>query len=100
MVRVPTKINFVSFSFATVGAYTRRSTSSSIKIDRRKARERESLATFFDENRRAVSSINSSSGDAEPYQVLFAIKMKARAHRGAEGTTPIIPVTTACPEDC
>ena len=56
-------------------------TFSCIKIDERKARDRE-LATF-DENRRAVGMLN-------------PMRDKNEKHRGREGTTP---VTTACPED-
>ena len=57
-------------------------TFSCIKIDPRKARERELAA--FDENRRAVG-------------MLTPMRDKnGGTYRGGEGTTP---VTTACPED-
>ena len=57
-------------------------TFSCIKIDQRKARDRE-LATF-DENRRAVGMLSPMRDKNEG------------TYRGGEGTTP---VTTACPED-
>ena len=57
-------------------------TFSCIKIDQRKARQRE-LATF-DENRRAVGMLNPLRDENEG------------TYPGGEG---MAPVTTACPED-
>ena len=75
---MPTKINSrVQFS---PSAHTRRDFSY-VKIDQRKARERE-LAKY-DENRRAVGMLNPMRDKNEG------------TYRGGDGTTP---VNTACPE--
>ena len=74
------KINFVS-SILPECTYSG-GNFSCIKIDQRKAQERE-LATF-DENRRAVGMLNPMRDKNEG------------TYRGGEGTTP---VSTACPED-
>ena len=77
---MPTKINFAS-SILTEYTYVLVGTFSCTKDDQRKARERE-LASF-DENRRAVGTLN-------PMRV-----KNEGTYRGGKGTAPL---TTACQE--